>query len=245
MSMLTSFRLITPVLGVCLVAAQAMAAPVFDQTFLADYSKLQPRTAGQISDLAYIAPDGYARLARYASIALDQPEILVSPDSDYKGGKPEDLVQIAEHMRAALAQRLTDGGYKIVDQPGPGVLYVRLALTDLEMKKKKRRLLAYTPVGAVVKLGADAVRDAMDKVDLTGMTLQGELLDGETGDVLAALVVPRETPTGEKQMRLDFDELTAMVDEYGARLRCSLDNSSLPEDKRINCLDPAARVGGR
>lgn len=245
MSRLIKFSIITPVLGACLVAAQAIAAPQFDQTFLADYSKLQPRTAGQVSDLAYIAPEGYARLSKYDAVALDQPEILVSPSSDYKGGKPEDMAQIAEHMRAALAQRLTEGGYKVVDQPGQGVLYVRLALTDLEMKKKKRGLLAYTPVGAVVKAGADAVKDAMDKVDITGMTLQAELLDSQTGDVLAALVVVRETPAGEKEVRMDFDELTALVGEYGARLRCNLDNARVAPEKQVNCLDPAARAGGR
>lgn len=245
MSRLKKLTVITSMLGACLIAAQAIAAPDFDQTFLSDYSKLQPRTAGQISDLVYIAPDGYARLGKYDSVALDQPEILVSPGSDYKGGKPEDMAQIAEHMRSALATKLTEGGYKVVDQPGPSVILVRLALTDLEMKKKKRGLLAYTPIGAVVKAGADAVKEAMDKVDITGMTLQGELLDAETGEVLAALVVPRETPPGEKEMRMDFDELTALVNEYGARMRCSLDNARVAEENRVECLDPSARAGGR
>ena len=245
MSRLKKLTVITSMLGACAITAQAIAAPDFDQTFLSDYSKLQPRTAGQISDLVYIAPDGYARLGKYDSVALDQPEILVSPGSDYKGGKPEDMAQIAEHMRSALATKLTEGGYKVVDQPGPSVILVRLALTDLEMKKKKRRLLAYTPIGAVVKAGADAVKEAMDKVDITGMTLQGELLDAETGEVLAALVVPRETPPGEKEMRMDFDELTALVNEYGARMRCSLDNARVAEESRVDCLDPAARAAGR
>lgn len=245
MSRLTKFSIIAPMLGACLIAAQAIAAPDFDKSFLSDYTKLQPRTAGQISDLAYIAPDGYARLGSYDGVAIDQPEILISPDSDYKGGKPEDLAQIAEHMRTAMATKLTEGGYKVVDQPGPGIIVFRLALTDLEMKKKKRGLLAYTPIGAVVKAGADAVREMMDKVDITAMTLQGELLDGETGEVLAALVVPRETPAGEKEVRIDFDELTAMVNEYGARLRCNLDNARVLPEQRVDCLDPAARAGGQ
>jgi hypothetical protein len=237
--------IVVPMLGACLIAAQAIAAPDFDKSFLTDYTKLQPRTAGQISDLAYIAPDGYARLGSYNAIAIDQPEVLISPDSEYKGGKPEDLVQISEHLRAALATKLTDGGYKVVDQPGPGIIVFRLAVTDLEMKKKKRGLLAYTPIGAVVKVGADAIKEMMDKVDITGMNLQGELLDGQTGEVLAALVVPRETPAGEKEVRVDFDELTALVSEYGARLRCNLDNARVLPEKRVDCLDPAARAGGQ
>jgi hypothetical protein len=110
------------------------------------------------------------------------------------------------------------------------------------MKKKKRGLLSYTPVGAVVKAGADAMKEAMDKVDITRMTLQAELLDGETGDLLAALVVARETPEGAKEVRIDFDELTALLTEYGARIRCGLDNAKVAKEQQINCLDPAARA---
>jgi len=245
MSRFQRVSIAVPMLAACLITAQAIAAPDFDKSFLTDYTKLQPRTAGQISDLAYIAPDGYARLGSYNAIAIDQPEVLVSPDSDYKGGKPDDMALIAEHMRTALATKLTDGGYKVVDQPGPGTLMFRLAVTDLEMKKKKRGLLAYTPVGAVVKAGADALKDMMDKVDITGMNLQAELLDSQTGEVLAALVVPRETPAGGKEVRIDFDELTALVSEYGARLRCNLDNARVEPEKRVDCLNPAARAGGQ
>jgi hypothetical protein len=229
-------------LSACLLSAGALAATDFDTSFLDDYSKLQPRTAGEVADLFYGAPDLYSRIANYRGVAIDQPEILISPDSKYKGGKPEDMAQIAEHMRTALSDQLTQGGYNVVSEPGPGTIYLRLALTDLEMKKKKRGLLSYTPVGAVVKAGADAMKEAMDKVDITRMTLQAELLDGETGDLLAALVVARETPEGAKEVRIDFDELTALLTEYGARIRCGLDNAKVAKEQQINCLDPAARA---
>lgn len=233
-------------LGACLLSAGALAAD-FDQTFLEDYSKLQPRSSGQVSDLFYAAPDLYEKAATITAVALDQPHILVSPDSPYKGGKPDDMAQLAELMRAKLAEKLTQGGYSVVNEPGPGVLYLRLALTDLELKKKKRGLLGYTPVGAVLKAGTDAVKETLDKVDITRMTLQAELLDGATGEVLAALVMARETPEGAKEVRIEIEELTALMAEYGARMRCGLDNARLAPEQRIDCLDPAvraARTGG-
>lgn len=173
---------------------------------------------------------------------LDQPHILISPDSPYKGGKPEDMARIAELMREALAEQLTKGGYSVVNAPGPGVLYLRLALTDLELTKKKRGLLAYTPVGAVVKAGTDAVKETLDKVDITRMTLQAELLDGASGEVLAALVMARDTPAGAKEVRIELEELTALMAEYGARMRCGLDNARLAPEQRFDCLDPAVRA---
>lgn len=38
-------------LSACLLSAGALAATDFDQSFLDDYSKLQPRTAGEVADL--------------------------------------------------------------------------------------------------------------------------------------------------------------------------------------------------
>lgn len=236
----------TATMAACLLAAGAFAAD-FDQTFLDDYSKLQPRTSGEISDLFYGSPDLYERVAGFTGVAVDQPHILISPDSPYKGGKPEDMLQLAEMMRATLAERLTQGGYLVVNAPGPGILYLRLALTDLELKKKKRGLLSYTPAGMVIKAGSDAMKETLDKVDITRMTLQAELQDGGTGEVLAAVVMARETPEGAKEVRIEFEELTALLAEYGARIRCGLDNARLAPEQRIDCLDPAvraARTGG-
>lgn len=246
MSPIRRISLGTATMAGCLLAASALAAD-FDRTFLDDYSKLQPRTSGEISDLFYGSPGLFEQAAGYSSVALDQPHILISPDSPYKGGKPEDMARIAELMREALAEQLTKGGYNVVTAPGPGVLYLRLALTDLELTKKKRGLLAYTPVGAVVKAGTDAIKETLDKVDITRMTLQAELLDGASGEVLAALVMARDTPAGAKAVRIELEELTALMAEYGARMRCGLDNARLAPEQRIDCLDPAvraARTGG-
>ncbi len=67
----------------------------------------------------------------------------------------------------------------MVDEPGPDVLYMRLAVTDLYLQKERRGVWAYTPAGAVVQLGADQVRDMMSKVDIIEMALQAELLDSQ------------------------------------------------------------------
>ena len=62
-------------------------------------------------------------------------------------------------------------------RPGPNVLYVKMALTDLSLERKKRRLLAYTPVGFVLKAGADSLRDMMEKYDIMGVAAQGQMAD--------------------------------------------------------------------
>lgn len=237
------------------LAALALAQPTpaqapprtYDKSFLTNYEQLQPRTggAGQPGDLAYVAPGGVERLATYKAVMVDQPEILFSPDSEIKGMKPDDLLRLSEALRDTLAGGLASGGYSVVRQPGPGVVYLRVALTDVIVRKKKRNLLAYTPAGAVIKVGADVLKEAFDKVDFIEVTFQGELVDSVTGDVLGALVAERgqRKAEGQKETRIDMDEMRQNMRAWSNRLRCQLENSKLPADKQNACNDDAANYG--
>ncbi len=197
-------------------------------------------------DLIYMAPNAFERLGQYKGVMVDQPEVWLDPDSEYGGMKPDNAKVIADLIRDGVTSRLTQGGRNVVDEPGPNILYLRIALTDLYLKKKKRRLLAYTPIGAVAKAGADLIREMMEKVDIIEMALQAELVDSETDEVLMAVVIKRgarkDKSAGQKMVRIDFDEFRAIVAEYGVRFRCHLDNAELPEQQWIDCTDPAARA---
>jgi hypothetical protein len=212
----------------------------YDKTFLTDYSLLKQRASDRGTEFVYIDPQAIDKVAKYSGVMVDQPEILISPDSPYKGAKPENLLSIANSMRDAMDARLTAGHYNVVDKPGPGIIYLRLALTDLEVQKKKRSLLEYTPIGAVVGFGVDAMKDFQKKFDILKMVFQAEITDSDTNAVYAQYVMV--VGGGDKPVRIDFDKVKANMDEFGERLRCRLDNAQLPVDKRIDCLDPAARA---
>jgi hypothetical protein len=227
-------------------AALAQAPRPYDKTFLTNYELLQPRAgkAGQPGDLAYIAPGAVKRLSAYKAVMVDQPEILFSPASEIKGMKPDDQKALAEALRDTLSGGLAEGGYSVAQQPGPGVVYLRVALTDLIVKKKKRGLLAYTPVGAVVKVGSDALKEAFNKVDFIETTFQAELVDSLSNDVLAALVAERgaRKAEGQKETRIDMDQMRQNMRAWSLRLRCQLDNSKLPADKQTECADDAGNA---
>ncbi len=241
-------------IAICAVSAIALTqgalaqqpARAYDKNFLTSYDLLQPRAGekGQPGDLVYIAPNAMKRLAAYKAVMVDQPEILFSPDSKIKGMKPDDQKALAEAVRDALSGRLAEGGYSVSQQPGPGVLYLRVGLTDLMVSKKKRGLLAYTPIGAVVKFGSDAVRETLSKVDFIEMTFQAELVDSVSNDVLGAIVAPRGTRKGDgqKETRIDIDEFDQNMRAWGNRVRCQLDNAKLPADKQSNCADDTANT---
>lgn len=223
----------------CGLANVASALPDYDHTFLSNYDKLVATPLpNNATDLLYTVPGVFDRVGKYTALMIDQPEILISPKSDYDGAKPADLEAISEQVRKDLTDALKAGGYGIVESPGPNVLYLKTAITDLMLKRKKRRLLAYTPVGFVLKAGVDATRDMMEKYDIMGDAAQGQVLDSQSGEVLGEFVALR----GNNGQRITFDQLNAEIKGFASRLRCRLDNTHVPADKRIDCLDPAARA---
>ncbi len=227
-----------------LLSTTLCAAPLKAESgFLTDYSLLTaaPSESGAGTDRVYVSPEGEDALTKFDGVMVDQPEIHFSADSEYRGLKPEDVQAIAAILRDNLAAALASRGYHVVEQPGPTTLYLRSALTELYLKKKKRRLMQYTPVGAVVKAGTDALSQTLEKVDIIEMTLEAELSDSTTNEILGAAVLARGAEPGAKAQRMDMDELRDTVSTYGDRLSCRIANAKLPQAERIDCLDPAAR----
>jgi hypothetical protein len=195
-------------------------------------------------DLLYAPAGAINRLAKYNKLMIDQPKIWLDKDSIYRGVKPDNINAIADLIRERLIERVTIRGYEVVDKPGPNVLYLRVALTNLYLKKEKRGILGYTPIGAAVKVGKDALRDMLSKVDIIEMALQAEWLDSQSEEVLGAIVIKRGArkvkETGQKEQRMDFVRFREIVEGYGARFACLLDNTRQQVPQQIDCGDMKA-----
>lgn len=220
--------------------ASSAQGPWAGQTFLADYSRLRPadRTPGH--DYVYVAPQVGPGSAHYRKVMFDQPEVFISPKSPYKGAKPADIEAIAELLRSTTIAALQRRGYEIVEQPGPQTVYVRMAITDLQIAKKSRRLLAYTPVGFAVDMAVKALQSFMDKFNIIDMSLQVEVHDSQSGDVLAEAVLKRGKGA-DASKPIPFDVMVSSANELGERFACRLDNGRVAVAERIDCSDPAAR----
>jgi len=210
------------------------------QTFLSDYDKLQLVEGREGRDYVYLREVDPERMGLFRKVLIDQPEVFISTESPYKGAKPADLAAIAGAVRESVATALQSRGYTLVESPAPDAVYVRLAVTDLSIDKKKRGLLAYTPVGFVVSSGVQALQEFTDKYEIRDMALQVEVQDSVRHDLLGAAVVQRGK-SADTSKPLSFDALNALVAEYGERMACRLDNSHVTADRRIDCHDPAAR----
>ena len=221
--------------GLCSTASAAGQ----DIGFLTDYSKLEAREADMINRV-YIVPDLWERLPDYHAFLVDQPEIFIAPDSKYKGAKGDQLKLLADTVRLATIERLEAGGYPVTEEPGPGVMYMRFAVAHLYLKKKKRGLLSYTPMGFVVHSTMQAaVRDLWKKIDIVELSMEIEFVDSVTGEILAMGTSPHgmRKSKGQKQDLVTWEELDAVIQTVGERIRCQLDNAKTPRNDWKVCTD--------
>ena len=91
--------------------------------FLEDYSILGAKGQYGAAKM-YVAETAIARMVDYDKIMIDQPWIYVDPDSKSKGMKPDTMTAIAETLRTALSDAVSEK-YKVVEEPGEGVVYFR------------------------------------------------------------------------------------------------------------------------
>lgn len=221
-----------------------------DQGFLSlnyEDMELAPRDKG--FDLIYVAPGAFERVGEYDGIMIDQPEVWVDRTSDYPGTKADYLKAIVDVVRDRLAGTLIRGGHDVVEAPGPRVAFMRVALTDLYLKKKPgKRTSGYTAIGP--ESPEKIIQNMLKYFDVVEMALQLEVVDLETEDLLGAIVIQRgerdSRTDGEYDQRLDFAEFLDVVGEYADRVRCRFDNGKLPRDEWIDCTaqpgPAAARV---
>jgi hypothetical protein len=210
-----------------------------EHSFFTDPSLLQKSDKG-IFKMLYQRPNLWQQSGRFNSVLVDQPEIFIAEDSRYKGAKGDHLKQLADVARFAMIERLEAGGWPVADEAGPGVAYMRWAISDLYLKKKKRGLLSYTPVGMVVHTTSQAaVKDLWKKIDIVELGLKMEVIDSVNQEILAAGIARRGTrkTNGKEAELVTWEELDALFKTVGERGRCALDNYTVPEGQELeNCI---------
>jgi len=149
--------------------------------FLEDYPAFEPDKDRE-GALVYRKPG--VNLKDYSKIMMDPIEIWYAPDCKYKGIKPDELKVLADAFWEAIVSEL-EPDYPVVSEPGPGVLGIRMAITNVQVTKKKRGLLGYTPAGLVV---STAIKAIGDDVSLQDATIEAELLDSQSNERLGALI---------------------------------------------------------
>ncbi len=219
------------------IGAFSMPALAQDEAsgFLDNYEQLEPAEDAWL-DYVYTGPDFRPKVAGTTAFMLVQPEIFIAPDSKYKGMKPDDMKMLADSLRAVIAEGLSEQ-YQIAASPGPNTLLMRMAFTNVHLKKKGRGLLGYTPVGFVVSSAKKSMmNEFVDNILLTEVIWEAEMLDSQTGERYAAILAG----LGDRESKKEFtswDELMQALEVGAVRIMCRLDNARAAEGEIRDCLE--------
>jgi len=149
--------------------------------FLTDYDVLEPGAEGE-ARLRYEADD--AQWSAYPKIILDRVTIWRGADRDVDEIAREDLVRLATYMYQAFLERLRRD-HEVVHDPGPGVLRLRLALTDVSAETDE--LVVYSTVLPPPEHVGDADLVGSEASEFLALAnVEVEVTDSRTDEVLFA-----------------------------------------------------------
>ena len=222
-------------------AAVASTALLFSATqaeemiysgFMSDYTQLEKVTDGS-ADYRYLAPDAVDRMIKYNAVMIDQPEIFIAIDSQYRGIKPKHLDALAESLRAGLAAGLGEHVY-VVDRPMENVLYLSVAISNLKLNKIKKKVYNYIPVGFVVgSVKGAATSDIAKKANFDSLVFELEAFDSVSEERLVALI---DHFGGVAEQPESWEDVDAFMIAYGKLIACRFNNARLPVEQRADCL---------
>lgn len=196
------------------------AAPLNFSGFLGNYTGLRP-SPDESGAWSYRKPE--ANFKRYTKIILDPLVIWPSQNSAYGGIDALTAWKLALAFQERMSQALA-GGYVIVKEPGPGVLRLRAALTEVILERP-----TLASPGPLLPLANDILLQASEKI--SGMNalegeaaIEAELLDAESQERLAAFVEKRMS--SKILLTRDKDSLGPVLeifDYWANKLRQRLD----------------------
>lgn len=203
------------VLGMLLASpAGALAASQYSSQFLDIHPQLTPDPSRP--GVMKWEKAGF-NLAKYDRVMFAPLTMFVDPESQYKGLDSDDVRALATGFRDTIV-RVLEPEIPVVDVPGKGVLYVTAALTNVRLRKKKRGLLGYTPIGFVM---TTAMELAGKRISLENAALEMEIYDSATREPVAVIVdrhPSEKTNGGEEYSWKSIEEtMTLYAKRFKAR----------------------------
>ncbi|MEW6441183.1 MAG: DUF3313 domain-containing protein [bacterium] len=218
MAFLAAFFLFALVLSSCAMTRQPRQAPV-QSGFLGDYSQLQEGKGDQAA-LVYIDPA--ADFSKYDAVIIDSVSFWTQESGGSKAVSAEEQQALTDYTYEALNRELGKV-LKIATTPGPGVMRLRVALTEVKGARVASKtvttvvpqLRVITTIGGMAADTAVTVGNACMEMDVT---------DSVTNQRLAAAVDER---WGTKTLRgISFNkwkDAERAIDYWAERMRTRIE----------------------
>ncbi len=149
--------------------------------FLEDYARLDtPRRAG--AAVTYHNPA--VRWSAYDKVLLEPVTIWRSGTGSLEAIPAADLARLAVDLDAAVRRRLAES-FLLVATPGQGVMRIRLAVTAARASDAVKDVRRFEGIGAFPVTSGSGPLHAEIRRFLESAAVEGEILDGQTNEILA------------------------------------------------------------
>jgi hypothetical protein len=175
-----TLTLVLVVLAAVACASRRLRQPPEMSGFLDDYSVLHEGRADE-ADLVYRNPA--AKWTAYDKVLLEPVVLWRSGRKSLDPVPEDDLLRLVSALQAATRRRIGEG-FALVDAPGPGVMRIRLGITEAR---------ASDPILDVLTAKGDAA--SQDRSDgplhpetrrfVDAGAIEGEIRDAQSGELLA------------------------------------------------------------
>jgi hypothetical protein len=171
------------VMSYTLILATGCAPKIKYSGFLQDYPEFEKGKKGGVR-LVYLKKG--VDFKAYDKVMVDHVVFYFSKDSKYKGINSDELSKLADAFHKAMADALK-GGYPMVKEPGPGVLRIRFAITDI---KASRPILNTISTVMPIGLGISIVKRGLTGThsNVGGASMEVEFLDSQANERVAAAI---------------------------------------------------------
>jgi uncharacterized protein DUF3313 len=157
--------------------------------FLGDYTGLVPDAKN--GDLLLYEKDTNV-LKKYHKFIFDPVTVYLLPSAQDRGIDPDDLERLAKYFHDAVTDELAKSGrYEIVTAPGPDVLELNVAITNVEPTGGKKNAAvkgATTAASVAVAPGASLM---VPRLSVGRVGIEGEMLDSTSGERLIAFITSK------------------------------------------------------
>ena len=182
--------------------------------FLDDYSRLRE---GGPNEVALVYRNPAAHWTSYDKVLLEPATLWRSGRGSLTPVPEDELLRLVADFQGAVRKRLGEG-FTLVDKPEPGVLLIRLAITRARASDPILDVMTAHGKDIAPATGAGPLHPEMQRF-LDGAAIEGEIRDGESGDLLAEGVERRRAGAPALDTWGDVDRaLAAWVDRVTARL---------------------------
>lgn len=190
--------------------------------FLGDYAQKLAPGPKDGAELRWLKPG--VNFAKYDKVILEHITFFLDDESEYKGIDPSEMNELAQKCDLALVNALKDS-YPVVTEPGPDVLQIRMAITDLKQSNPVvggiTTVTMVTPIGLGVGLLKKGATGKWSGAGATSAELMAR--DSATGEVIAVARDAKSAGFTERYGK--WDSVEGAFKFWGERLKLFLDQS--------------------